>query len=269
VSHARNVGLDHARGEYITFIDADDRIHGNLLEQLYGHAKKSGASMVIGNLQKVWDGQENTVILQMPYHGLYSLDELLPDFARIQQETGIYGFCVAKLLRRNLIADTRFDCTIRLAEDLNFYLDIYPRVDTIYFDPNPHYDYLQAAENSSMLVADNRIDYLAQLTIQQKLLSFLQNNAKLYGENRRIMIARIYDYVFFTLFHCRLRDFCQLSARIRALDLPAREPAAQETPVRRVLLFLHARSLDRMAMLFLGTYRSASYAARLIRRRRE
>ena len=35
VSHARNVGIDASCGEYITFIDADDRIPNNYLENLY------------------------------------------------------------------------------------------------------------------------------------------------------------------------------------------------------------------------------------------
>lgn len=267
VSHARNVGLDHARGEYVTFIDADDRIHVDLLEKLYRHAETSGASMVIGNLQKVWDDRPDTDALPIPYLGCYSMAELLPDFARMQQETGIYGFCVAKLLPRELIADTRFDPRVRLAEDLNFYLDIYPRVDTICFDPKPHYDYLQAAENSSMLDADDKIDYFTQLNIQHKLLRFLQEHEALHGENRRIMIARIYDYVFFALFHCRLKNYCQLSAQIRSLDLPPRVPDPQEVPLRRVLLFLYARRLDRLAMCVLKSYRSAGRAVRMIRRR--
>ena len=35
VSHARNVGIDASCGEYITFIDSDDRIPNNYLENLY------------------------------------------------------------------------------------------------------------------------------------------------------------------------------------------------------------------------------------------
>ena len=35
VSHARNMGLKMARGEFITFIDADDRVGSEYLEKLY------------------------------------------------------------------------------------------------------------------------------------------------------------------------------------------------------------------------------------------
>ena len=33
VSAARNVGLAHAQGDYICFVDADDKIHRNYLKQ--------------------------------------------------------------------------------------------------------------------------------------------------------------------------------------------------------------------------------------------
>lgn len=38
VSNARNLGLDNSNGEYICFIDDDDRISSTYLEQLYCHA---------------------------------------------------------------------------------------------------------------------------------------------------------------------------------------------------------------------------------------
>lgn len=37
VSSARNVGLDHARGEWITFVDADDYVREHYLEHLLSH----------------------------------------------------------------------------------------------------------------------------------------------------------------------------------------------------------------------------------------
>ena len=44
VSNARNIGLDAAMGEYITFIDDDDYVSQVYLEELYGKAAKSVVS---------------------------------------------------------------------------------------------------------------------------------------------------------------------------------------------------------------------------------
>lgn len=49
VSVARNVGLDNANGEWITFVDADDYLPNQALEILYNTAIQSQADYVYGN----------------------------------------------------------------------------------------------------------------------------------------------------------------------------------------------------------------------------
>ena len=46
VAAARNTGLDHATGEYIYYVDADDYIEPNTLEKLYSKAQESDADIV-------------------------------------------------------------------------------------------------------------------------------------------------------------------------------------------------------------------------------
>lgn len=47
VSSARNIGLEHAKGEYIMFIDSDDYIEENMLEVSYNHMFENKADLFI------------------------------------------------------------------------------------------------------------------------------------------------------------------------------------------------------------------------------
>ncbi|MEW1648837.1 glycosyltransferase family A protein [Streptomyces sp. NPDC091219] len=46
----RNLGMRHARGEYIQFVDHDDTLGSEALERLYEHAKRNDADVVLGKM---------------------------------------------------------------------------------------------------------------------------------------------------------------------------------------------------------------------------
>ena len=54
-SHARNLGIRHARGELLCFCDADDRVYVNWISELV-KCYKPGA--VVSGYNRTWDGQE-------------------------------------------------------------------------------------------------------------------------------------------------------------------------------------------------------------------
>ncbi|MEU2426182.1 glycosyltransferase family A protein [Streptomyces sp. NPDC007851] len=46
----RNLGMRHARGEYIQFVDHDDKLGPEALERLYEHARRNAADVVLGKM---------------------------------------------------------------------------------------------------------------------------------------------------------------------------------------------------------------------------
>lgn len=217
VSHARNVGLARATGEYVTFIDADDRVAPDYLMRLFTDVESSQADMVIAGLEKFWVDGRPHVMTEVPYTGAYSLKQLMPEFAQAQKQTGIYGYGCGKLIRRDITATIQFSEWLHLAEDFEFYLRIYPKVKTIYFDDKCKYQYLQEAENSSAVIDSARIDYVAQLKINLYYREFLQNAGYYAGTNRSIVDGLVADYAFFSVFHCERAEIPERIKDIRKL----------------------------------------------------
>lgn len=218
-SHARNIGLKKATGKYLTFVDADDRIAENYLQKLHERAISSQADMVISGYEKFWADTDKKQYTSLPYIGLCKMNSLLPDFAHIQQETGVYGFCCGKLVRKDVIGPAKFDEKIKLAEDFEFYLQIYPRIKSIFFEQECKYRYLQEAENSTALLDDSQIDYLSQLFIHLRYKSFLKKMDAYIGENLEIVEQRISNYVFFTVYHSPRKELREMVREINRLQI--------------------------------------------------
>lgn len=209
VSNARNLGLEKAKGAFITFIDADDELDSTYLQNLYDRIKESNAEMVIGAYSRICDESSWSEIMRYDMDsGLYSIRELLPRFASLQRQYGMFGWCWAKLIDAQAAKKERFDRGLKLAEDFDYYLKIYANIKTIYIDDKPLYHYRVDSENGSMIsAADDEIDYFSQLILNLRYKKFLDKMGVLSGENQHIVDQLISNYSFFVLFHSDLQDF--------------------------------------------------------------
>ena len=57
ISHARNLALDEARGEYLYQMDSDDWLDPDYLETMYGQAQRTGQDVVI-NGNWIWEYED-------------------------------------------------------------------------------------------------------------------------------------------------------------------------------------------------------------------
>lgn len=257
VSHARNVGLDHARGDYVTFIDSDDGIRPDYLENLVRCTEKSGAELVISGYEKVAaDGSRLHTVVPSRI-GTMHFSELLPDFAGEQLRSGLYGCCVAKLFPLELVKDIRFDESLKLAEDFDFYLNLYAVIKTVCLDDHTGYLYLQEAENSTGNTADEKIDYLAQLRINLRCRAMLRQRGAYTGENRRIVEGRLDDYAYFVLFHTPLPHYRERFDTLYDLCQWEQVPLRSEKFLRKWLFFCLRRHQYHAAKLTMTLYRFA------------
>ena len=254
VSHARNVGLTKASGRYITFIDADDRVKPDYLQCLYEDASSSQADMVIAGPIKFWENQRKKILLPMHYQGLQHMDDLMRDFAQIQKDTGIYGFCWGKLIAHELIGTERFSEWLRLAEDFEFYLRLYPKVKTIYFEASCKYYYLQEADNSSAIIDSGKIDYVAQLKINLSYRKFLWDTGYYDGDNRKTVDDLVANYAFFSIFHCVREEIPERVKAVHDLLMESNVLAKAGGFFKSGILFCVRHDLGNQAKVMMQTY---------------
>ena len=254
VSHARNVGLDAAQGEYITFIDADDGIKPDYLENLIRCAEESKVDLVISGYRKV-DAEGSVLQSVIPEtKGILPASQWLHDFASVQVKNGLYGCCVAKIFRRSLVSSIRFDECLKLAEDFDFYLNLYEIVDTIYFDDHTGYLYLQDAENSTGNTDSEKIDYLAQLRINLHYRTVLQKRNAYTGQNREIVEKRLEDYAYFVLFHTPFPYYKERFDKLYEHVKVEKIPLLGDRMLRKWLFFCLKYNLCSVAKGTMGLY---------------
>lgn len=126
VSAARNLGIERAEGEFLAFVDSDDLVKRNFIEELIEMMKKTKASLVWSGVEYLRMA-ENTESKKLYCSSLpKKTDESLRKYIlRLLVTDGrLYGV-TNKLFIRKIIqeSDLKFDLKMNYAEDTKFVLD--------------------------------------------------------------------------------------------------------------------------------------------------
>ena len=120
VSYARNIGINHATGAYLAFLDCDDWMVDGALEFLYQKLVEYDADISVGNyLQYAEHTQEWLVhVYQQPYYEkCWASRELLEVLPIVEIPDFSYSVSWGKLFKRELFDVARFP-EGRIVEDL-------------------------------------------------------------------------------------------------------------------------------------------------------
>ena len=155
VSHARNIGIDIASGDYISFVDSDDWVDTNYYEQLLAAAIECMADACItGHIE---DGDRKTYIGIRTKHRIdcNSIEMLTLMADPDRNKTGFFSIC-AKLWRREMFIGTRLREDISVGEDSLLSWQLMRKANKAVYVPIFGYHYRQRIGSSSHSINVNK-----------------------------------------------------------------------------------------------------------------
>lgn len=199
LSEARNIGMIHASGDYITFVDGDDYLHPQMLEILYNVLCNSSADFSMSLHEKVYTystpqlSPTNTDVTFM-----LNQNELLRRFWNVgfigHSEISVMDSHVVwgKLFRRNTISGLRFK-SIK-AEDTEICNRIYLLVKSAIVVNQKLYYYVQ--RNSSIV---HNLSGISYINIMKTYQICLDEIPKQYTFIRSLCLQRLYWKIIDTI----------------------------------------------------------------------
>lgn len=136
VSNARNVGINICHGEFITFIDADDYVDVDFVENLY-KSMDENCDIVCGGFIAEYHDKSIKRCPDKEY--IFENEKIYFEFLK----GDVFDPNVTdKLFRRNVVGEEKFDLSIAIAEDKLFLFHCLKRVKKIKFLPVANYHYV-------------------------------------------------------------------------------------------------------------------------------
>lgn len=137
-STARNRGLEIAKGEYISFVDSDDKIDLDAYEKTYSFIKKYNLDMVVFNAMRI---DPYNKIIPSDIHQIAIPNETTIKTSIYQHNDFIYDTCVwNKLIKTEFIKENNFKFIDgRLYEDMLYSMQMHCASKSVGVLPNVNY----------------------------------------------------------------------------------------------------------------------------------
>lgn len=133
VSNARNVGIDTSINEYLAFVDADDTVEPNFIEESYKLIKENNLDIVIGGYNEITNNEITRVRQSMPGLHIFEGETIINFFekllsAKTNDTNQVIGDCptgriYTRVFRRESLDTLRFNKNIKMSEDTLFMID--------------------------------------------------------------------------------------------------------------------------------------------------
>ena len=207
----RNIGLNHARGEYIYFMDADDWIEDCLLQCAVNRMKETNADVVQFGAVYYWEDLNRSEPYGEIRNGVLTKDEIKNDFLTFWKKLmSALWIC---LFRRETIKEIRFE-NIMCAEDSCYIMDALCNTVKIAYIEKALYHYRHVGASTSRRWINNTIDcFVANWNHQRNYLDSFR------GEIGMLAYAEVaYGNIIWTIYRLS-NPSCPMSYREKRREL--------------------------------------------------
>ncbi len=153
VSNARNTGIDLSSSKYIAFVDSDDTLEENFLEESYSLAFNNNLDVIIGGYNEIKNDKIIKTRLSLPGLHIYegkTIDNFLEKLltSKTNENNKELGDCptgriYTRLFKRESIDNLRFNTNVHVSEDTLFMIDYTYQTDRIGIINKVWYNYYQ------------------------------------------------------------------------------------------------------------------------------
>lgn len=148
VSEARNTGIKAAAGEFICFLDSDDYVENNLIENAVNNAVQHLCDIVIWGFYldyfDKWGSRVKTSVYHTGINGIYSKSSF-KELPLNYQFINCLGYVWNKMYHKRLLKNNQiiFNKDISISEDLLFNADVFSLSGNLGFIDKPFTHYTQ------------------------------------------------------------------------------------------------------------------------------
>ena len=203
VSRARNLGIENAQGEYLSFIDSDDYIRPNMYSELIAVADEYKVDLVVSDIE------QNGKVLINKTPSLCKIekqeihDKVLPYFT--WNDSLGAGAYTTMLIKRSVLSENgvKFYENFAFQEDTMFVINVYANISSMYYLPKTFYEYI--THPTGLYSAYRKGDGANFVKARRIMLSLIEKY-DIPADIRNFNIGYLYNISWFIYRTLRLKD---------------------------------------------------------------